>query len=491
MKRKVLSIILVVFLIGGSFSMYPPKAHAEDVFDFFNDVFDAVVTAIVPDFIYEVFYCDILNSFLPSCDSNGASSGNQTPNTANRAPESVLISPVSQQKFDDTNYSYVFRFLSTDPDGDEIRYEIDWDNNQSVDQSFPGDTRYVTSNVPQETTKLFSSAVDHTFLARATDDKGASSGWTNYSIQKVDTTLVNANPIYASCAISNPTDQRLISLNSPVTWTVVANGGDGNYRYLWDNATTPSISNTFTRIMTDRNDFAPTINAVIDSSSPQENTSSFSCPSASILPITCEVDNARPTVGTFATWTVKENGIETTNRDYTYAWSNGFTETITTTKTFSTRLDSVGSFTPILKVTDSSVSPSKTYTPVCTTITSINPNVPAPTMTFRAIPNSGSVASPVYNSAQSASTITVNVNQKFKLDWSITDALGCTPSSDSTSATQWLNQDLSNNPIASTTGLRITENTKYTVTCVSGQDGSNKSASVNVLINPTGTFQEF
>lgn len=483
MKRKILSIFVVVFLIGGSFSMYPPKAHAEEVFDFFNDVFDAVVTAIVPDFIYEFFYCDVLNAFLPSCDSNGVPS--QTPNTANRAPLSPTIAKLSQQKVDDTNYSYVFKFVSTDPDGDEIQYGIDWNNDQIVDQSLPGDTTYVTSEVPRETTKLFSSTVAHTFLAKATDSKGAPSGWTNYSIQPVDPTLLNANPISASCAISNPTDQRLISLNSPVTWTVVASGGDGNYRYLWNNATTPSTSNTYTHTMTDRSDFAPTINAVMDTSSPQ-NTSSFSCPSASILPITCEVDNAQPTVGSLATWTVKENNTAATNPNYTYAWTNGVTN-----NTFSVRLDSVGSFTPTLTVTDSSVSPSKTYTPVCTTITSINPNVPAPTMTFRAIPNSGSVASPVYNSAQSASTITVNVNQKFKLDWSIANVLGCTPSSDSTSATSWTNQNLNANPVSSLENLQITKNTRYTVTCVSGQDGLNKSASVNVQVNPVGVFQEF
>jgi hypothetical protein len=489
MKRKVLSIILVVFLIGGSFSMYPPKAHAGDVFEFFEDIFDAVVSVIVPDFIYDFFYCDVLNSFLPSCDSNGAPSGNQTPNTANRAPLPPTITLLSQQRVGATNYSYVFRFVSTDPDGDEVQYGIDWDNNQTVDQSLPGDTTHVTSDVPRETTKLFSSAVAHTFLAKAVDSKGSSSGWTNYSIQIVDPNLVNSNPISASCAISNPTDQRLISLNSPITWTVVASGGNGNYRYLWNNEATPVVNNTFTHTMIDRNDFKPTTNAVIDTSSPQQNTSAFSCPSASILPITCEVDNAQPTLGTLVTWTVKEDGVTATNPNYTYAWSDGFTSKITTTKTFSTRLDGVGSFTPSLTVTDSSGSTSKTYTPVCTTITSINPNAPAPIMTFRAIPNSGSVANPVYTS-QGASTITVNVNQKFKLDWSIANVLGCTPSSDSTTATPWTTQNLNANPVSSLEILGIAKNTKYTVNCTSGQDGQPKSASVNVLVNPIGTFQE-
>jgi hypothetical protein len=438
-----------------------------------------VVSVIVPDFIYDFFYCDVLNSFLPSCDSNGAPSGNQTPNTANRAPESVEITPVSRQKIDEANYSYVFKFRSEDPDGDEIRYEIDWDNNQFVDQSLPGDTTYITSNVPLETTKLFSSTVAHTFLAKATDSKGASSGWTNFSIQIVNSNLINSNPISASCAISNPTDQRLILPGTDVTWTVLANGGDGNYRYIWNNATTPSAGNTFTHTIANSGSFTPSTNKVVDTSSPQ-NISDFTCPPATIIPVTCEVDNARPEKDALVNWTVKE-----TSPNYTYQWKFGNTVSQNTTNTVSAKAV-FGAFPPTVTVTDTSSTPSKVYRPTCSTISVTDSTINPASILFTAVPNTGTVANPAYTTP-GISEINVNINQKFKLSWNIERVFGCTAYSNPSSNVPWAT--ITNSNLSSSVEKQVVASMRYTIRC-SGQSGAEVSQSVNVLVNPTGTFQE-
>ncbi len=484
MKKKIIHAFCIALLIGASFTAQPQKAHAEEFFDFFNDVFDAVVTAIIPDFIYEFFYCDVLNAFLPSCDTG---SGGQTSNTTNTAPRPPTVTnPPPPQRITASAYSYIFNFISSDPDNDEIQYAVDWSepSDETIDLSLPGETAYISSGTAQQTTKTFSPTVSHSFLVKAIDSKGASSGWTSYSIPPVDPNADNHNPLSASCTISSPTDQRLIVPGMEVIWTALTGGGDGNYSYLWNNSSIPT-SNTYRHTMPATGTFAPTSNSVRDTSIPQ-NIASFSCPTAGVIPVTCEADVVRPQIGTLVTWSIKESGVLAINSNYAYAWTNGVTR-----NTFSVRLNSLGSFTPTVTITDRSGTPVQNYAPACTTVTWTDPNAAPTAMSLKAIPNSGSVTSPVYNATEAASTITVNVNQKFKLDWSIANVIGCTTSSDSTTATSWLNQDLTSNPVSSLSDLKITRNTRYTVACTSSQDGLRKTASVQVNVTPVGVYEEF
>lgn len=482
MKKKIVHTFLVALFIGASFTAQPQKAHAEEVFNFIQDVFDAVVEATVPDFIYEFFYCDVLNAFLPSCDTG---SGSQTQNTANTAPIPPTVTHTPPQRLTASSYSYLFNFTASDPDNDEIQYAIDWSDpaDEVTDLYLPGETAYIPSGTAQQVTKTFSPNVSHSFLAKAVDSKGASSNWTSYSIPPVDPNADILNPLSASCTISSPTDQRLIVPGTEVVWAAVTSGGNGNYSYLWNNSSTPT-SNTYRHTMPASGTFAPSSNTVKDTSVP-ENSANFSCPTAGVIPVTCEADVVRPQIGTLATWSIKEGGILATNPNYTYAWTNGGTGS-----TFPVRLNSSGSFTPAVTVTDRSNTPARTYAPVCTTVTWIDPSAAPTTMSFKAIPHNGSPANP-YNMSEAASTITVNVNQKFKLDWSIANVNGCTPSSDSTTATSWLNINLNTRPESSLSDLTITKSTKYTVACTSNQDGLRKTASVQVNVIPIGVYEEF
>ena len=70
-----------------------------------------------------------------------------------------------------TNYPYDTQ--AADPDGDNIRYGIDWDNNNTVDEW----TAYVPSNTALSTNHSWALAGSYTFKALAQDSNGASSGW--------------------------------------------------------------------------------------------------------------------------------------------------------------------------------------------------------------------------------------------------------------------------------------------------------------------------
>lgn len=77
-----------------------------------------------------------------------------------------------------------FNFVSTDPDNDTLRYGIDWDTTDgvdNVDQWIPG-SDYVASGITQHTSKAWSVAGSKTFKVLAQDNKGANSPWTLHSI---------------------------------------------------------------------------------------------------------------------------------------------------------------------------------------------------------------------------------------------------------------------------------------------------------------------
>ena len=79
------------------------------------------------------------------------------------------------------NTNYAFSFSATDPDGDTLRYGIDWDNNSTVDQWLPG-SGYVNSGTSQSNNRLWTTSGTYTFQALTQDVNGVSSGWSNHSV---------------------------------------------------------------------------------------------------------------------------------------------------------------------------------------------------------------------------------------------------------------------------------------------------------------------
>jgi hypothetical protein len=81
----------------------------------------------------------------------------------------------------DTDASYTFTLTATDPDGDNIFYQIDWDNNGTVDQRRPG-VGDIASGASNSVLRDWSSAGTYTFRARTRDVNGGTSAWTTHMI---------------------------------------------------------------------------------------------------------------------------------------------------------------------------------------------------------------------------------------------------------------------------------------------------------------------
>ena len=111
------------------------------------------------------------------CSGNGGTSegSGPQPNQAPNAPN--ITGPTSGL----ANSSYSFGFSATDPDGDDIRYRIDWNPNSSTDQNLPS-SGYVSSGNSRNTSRSWSTAGTYQFRALTEDDQGAASGYTTHTI---------------------------------------------------------------------------------------------------------------------------------------------------------------------------------------------------------------------------------------------------------------------------------------------------------------------
>jgi uncharacterized repeat protein (TIGR02543 family) len=113
------------------------------------------------------------------------------PQPANRPPNPPTITgPVSGN----TGTQYSFTFQASDPDGDQIQYGIDWDNNNSIDTWTPSGTNWVNSNTERSASKTWSGIGIKNFKAIAKDRNGSTSGWGLYTI------VLSESPVNGSCS---------------------------------------------------------------------------------------------------------------------------------------------------------------------------------------------------------------------------------------------------------------------------------------------------
>ena len=109
---------------------------------------------------------------------------------ANTAPNTPLISgPTSGN----ASTLYTFSVNSTDLQGDQVRYGIDWTEPSDgvADVWLPAGVGYVNSGTTQSTAHSWSTSGVHTFKALAQDAPGLNSGWANYSF-----TVAACTPAY-------------------------------------------------------------------------------------------------------------------------------------------------------------------------------------------------------------------------------------------------------------------------------------------------------
>ncbi len=140
-----------------------------------------------------------------------------------------------------TNYTY--GFTSTDPQGYQVRYGIDWNMDSVADEWLPGGLGYVNSGTSQNTSHSWSTTGVKNFQALAQSTFGLNSAWRPYSIT-ISSAPVNgvcgtANKSYPSgsisygldtyCALGNPSATPAFPApGTSVNWTCLGISGGTN-----------------------------------------------------------------------------------------------------------------------------------------------------------------------------------------------------------------------------------------------------------------------
>lgn len=162
--------------------------------------------------------------------------------SSNNIPTTPTVTP--QPFTGSTNTAYPFTFTATDPDNDQIAYEVDWNNDSLPDESTP----FANSGISQSLSNISTQwPLDgtYTFQVRAKDTKGGLSSWATPQVTL--TTVTNGTcgpatlvpsgppPTLGLCASGTSTLPTQIGTN----WVWSCNGSGGGTSTLPDACTTP------------------------------------------------------------------------------------------------------------------------------------------------------------------------------------------------------------------------------------------------------------
>lgn len=102
----------------------------------------------------------------------------ETPNVSSNTPTAPVVSSAGSACLLDTPYTV--QMNATDPNGDRIRYGIDWDNNGTVDQFVPP-SGYVASGTTVTAARTYTTEGTKTIRVFAQDEGGLTSSVTTFS----------------------------------------------------------------------------------------------------------------------------------------------------------------------------------------------------------------------------------------------------------------------------------------------------------------------
>jgi hypothetical protein len=149
---------------------------------------------------------------------------NSTPVDTNTAPNTPVVQGYPTGI---VNIAETFTVTATDPEGDQISYGFDWDNNGTVDEY----TSVVPSSISQAVSHTWTSPGVYTFKVYARDVRGADSSPASFTIT-INEPVINLAPSNPEVSVSGSLT------NTPITFTAISNDPEGDnvaYGFDWDN----------------------------------------------------------------------------------------------------------------------------------------------------------------------------------------------------------------------------------------------------------------
>jgi len=201
-------------------------------------------------------------------------------NNSNHAPATPTVTGAASSI---VLTSVPYSVVSTDPDGDDISYDIAYDGTSTVALK----TATTTSGSPiSGITHVWKSTGGHTVYARARDSKGALSDWGSLAVNITNNGVVaNSTPITATCSVS-PTslvlDENGITNKATFTVTGTSGGTGSGYAYQFATGegvypTTPTSATTYSFYYDAAVSNFQTQAIITDNQTPNPNSATVNC----------------------------------------------------------------------------------------------------------------------------------------------------------------------------------------------------------------------
>ncbi len=156
----------------------------------------------------------------------------------NTAPTISISGPTSGE----INAAYSFNFTATDQESNNVKIEVDWNNDGVGDELLPsGAEQFVSSGVTQTGSKSWSSFGNKTIKARAIDQYNEMSSWASHSIT-ISEQVGSSGGV--SCSVSEP--DLYISPTGTAVFNASVSGQNQSITYTWSGNGENYSGNSFT-----------------------------------------------------------------------------------------------------------------------------------------------------------------------------------------------------------------------------------------------------
>jgi hypothetical protein len=139
---------------------------------------------------------------------------------SNETPTAPVVAPTVTNATCIVGEPYSLSMTSTDPQAEDIRYGVNWDNNSSVDEFVPG-SGYVPSGTTRTATRTFATPGTKTVKVLTQNTKGLTSGWTTVTFSCVTDAGEETAALFDSVSQASGIDENDVAAESDMNLRVV------------------------------------------------------------------------------------------------------------------------------------------------------------------------------------------------------------------------------------------------------------------------------